>query len=68
VNASHERIWCGREDRAGLNWLTLWVYPSIPQASECEQLSIIDFEAVRLLCFTFPFPLIESIRWNETPL
>ena len=33
----------------------LRVSPSIPQASECEQLSIIDFEAVRLLCFTFPF-------------
>ena len=49
---SHEGIWCRCQDRAGLDQLSHRTLPSIPQASECEQLPIIDFEAVG--CLVFP--------------
>jgi hypothetical protein len=48
---------CG-QDRAGFYPATVWVLPAIPYPCESEQFSFIDLEAMRLLGFARPHPLV----------
>jgi hypothetical protein len=68
VNVGQEGIRSDRQDRAALDCLPSRVFPSIPEASEREQLAAVHFKAVRLLGLAFPLPLIEAICRDETSL
>src|SRR5713101_1759781 len=53
--------------RAGLHRVAARVIPAIPQSCECEQLPVIDLEAVWLLGFSRLVPLIETVCGNQAP-
>lgn len=68
VNVGQERIWRSRQDRAGLYYIALRVLPSIPEASKCEQLTVIHLETEGLLRLAVSPPLIEPVRRNQAAL
>jgi hypothetical protein len=64
VNVGQEGIRRGREDSATLDHVALPVSPSIPQASECEQLAVAHLETVGLLRLAVSHPLVEAVGRN----
>src|ERR1035438_9042862 len=58
---------CG-DDRIGLQRLPGGlVLPFVPQASECEEFSVLHGDGIRLLALRIQYlPFIKPIGWNQT--
>jgi hypothetical protein len=67
VDGRGHSIWGRGQDRAGLNRVAASIILAIPDSCEREQLSVIDFKAVRLLCTSSVFPLVERICGDHAP-
>ena len=52
------------QDRAGLDPVATGVFPTIPDSRKRKQLPFIDLEAVGLLGFPCPHPLVKAVRRN----
>jgi len=67
VHGGGRGIRCRGQDGTGSYPAAAGVLPAVPKSCEREQLPVINLEAVRLLAFPCPLPLVEAVCGNEAP-